>query len=164
MPLDARLATRKAPPRLVSTTAPNSSSLIRMISWSRVMPALDTTTSTGPSSASTAAKAASTDAGSVTSIRTPSRPSGGRPVRWVTATRSPCAAKARAMASPIPRLPPVTSTTRPAGGFGCLLGHGLCPFVERHGHAGDRGALREDRTHNRPLGDKAGPGKLGGSA
>ena len=36
------------------------------------------------------------------------------PDREVTATRSPLAAKARAMASPMPRLPPVTSTTRPA--------------------------------------------------
>ena len=43
----ARLATRQAPLRLVSTTRLNCSSLIRMISVSSVMPALATSTSTG---------------------------------------------------------------------------------------------------------------------
>ena len=61
---------------------------------------------------STAVNAASTDAVSVTSQRTPSRPSGGVAARWVTATRSPASANARAMARPMPRLPPVTSTVR----------------------------------------------------
>ena len=109
---EARLAHRNAPVRLVSTTPVNCSSDIRISSVSSVMPALATSTSTGPSSASTAVKAASTEAESVTSQRTPNSPSGASPLRWVTATRSPCLAKACAMARPIPRLPPVTSTVR----------------------------------------------------
>ena len=77
------------------------------------MPALATSTSTGPPSCSSASlNAASTDAASVTSQLTPARPSGGSPARWVMATRSPASAKARAIASPMPRLPPVTSTLR----------------------------------------------------
>ena len=48
IPLDARFATRHEPARLVSTTSAKSSSDIRMISWSRVTPALATSTSTGP--------------------------------------------------------------------------------------------------------------------
>ena len=81
IPLDARLATRQEPARLVSTTSAKSSSDIRMISWSRVTPALATSTSTGPWAASTSSNAASTDAGSVTSHRTPASPSGGSPDR-----------------------------------------------------------------------------------
>ena len=50
----ARLATRKAPVRLASRTEVKSSSLMRSTSLSRVMPALDTSTSTGPSASSTA--------------------------------------------------------------------------------------------------------------
>ncbi len=41
------------------------------------MPALETSTSTGPNSASTAANAASTDSVEVTSHCTPKKPSGG---------------------------------------------------------------------------------------
>src|SRR5579875_3897350 len=76
------------------------------------MPALATSTSTGPSSASTRSKAASTSAPEVTSHGTVRSPSTS-PLRDVTATRSPAASKARATARPIPRLPPVTNTTRP---------------------------------------------------
>src|SRR5208283_6227845 len=82
-------------------------------SVSRVTPALATSTSTGPWSASTAVKAASTDAASRTSQRTTASPSTGSPEREVTVTLSPSAANRRAMASPIPRFPPVTSTERP---------------------------------------------------
>src|SRR5262249_43283804 len=66
---------------------------------------------------STSVNAASTAAASVTSQRTPSSPSGAPLPRWVTATLSPSSANARATASPMPRLPPVTSTERltPAG-------------------------------------------------
>ena len=82
------------------------------------MPALDTSTCTGPCFSSTAVNAASTASASVTSHGTgnssPGSPSTG--LRWVTATWSPCAANAVAIASPIPRLPPVTSTLRPTGG------------------------------------------------
>ena len=56
----ARRATRNAPVRLVAITASQSSSLIRISSVSRVMPALATRTSTGPRAASTSANAAST--------------------------------------------------------------------------------------------------------
>ncbi len=48
MPLVARRTHRKAPARLVSTTDAKSSSLIRISSVSLVMPALATSTSTGP--------------------------------------------------------------------------------------------------------------------
>ena len=63
---DARLTTRKAPPRFVATTLSKSSSVMRSSSVSFVMPALATTISTGPSVASTWVNAASTDAASVT--------------------------------------------------------------------------------------------------
>src|SRR5207237_5513332 len=45
--------------------------------------------------------------------RTRASPSTGSPEREVTVTLSPSAANRRAMASPIPRFPPVTSTERP---------------------------------------------------
>src|SRR5690606_3425458 len=112
MPRAARLATRNAPVRFVSTTSVKSDSAIRNRSVSRVMPALATRTSTGPWVASTSSKAASTDAVSVTSHRTPDRPSGGSPLRYVTVTASPASANARAIARPIPRFPPVTKTDR----------------------------------------------------
>ena len=76
------------------------------------MPALATSTSTGPCSASTAVNAASTSAAEVTSQRTPNRSSGTALPRCVMATLSPLPAKARATASPMPRLPPVTRTDR----------------------------------------------------
>ena len=63
--------------------------------------------------ASISVKAASTAAGSVMSQRTSSVPSGAPPLRVVTATRSPLATKASAIARPMPRLPPVTRTERP---------------------------------------------------
>ncbi len=112
MPFEARFTTRNAPVRLVSITLVNSSSLMRMSSVSRVMPAFATTTSTGPSSASISVKAWSIDAASVTSARTVSEPSGPSPDRAVTATRWPWATNSRAIAYPMPRLPPVTRTVR----------------------------------------------------
>ena len=114
MPFVARCTTRKEPVRLVSTTEVKSSSDMRSSSWSWVMPALATSTSTGPWACSTSRKAASTEAASVTSARTARTPSGPSPEREVMATRSPFAANARAMARPMPRLPPVTRTLRPA--------------------------------------------------
>src|SRR4051812_18710561 len=86
---------------------------MRIKSPSRVMPALLISTSTGPWCSSTSAKARSMSSTFVTSHWTPNRPSGAPLLRWVTATESPCAAKERAIASPIPRLPPVTSTDLP---------------------------------------------------
>src|SRR4051812_21232887 len=114
MPCAARLATRYAPVRFASTTFAKDSSDMRSSSVSSVVPALETSTWTGPSSASTTLNAASTCSPEVTSHSTPNSPSGAPLPRWVTATRSPFAAKARAIASPIPRLPPVTSTVRPS--------------------------------------------------
>jgi hypothetical protein len=105
---------RNAPPRLVFTTDSYSSSVIRISNWSRVIPAFATSTSTGPWSFSTCAKAAFTDSVSVTSQVTPANPAGGSPVRYVTVTTSPSAAIAWAIARPIPRFPPVTSTLRAA--------------------------------------------------
>ena len=77
-----------------------------------MMPAFATTTSTGPSAASISVNAWSTDAASVTSARTVSEPSGPSPERAVTATRWPWATNSRAIAYPMPRLPPVTRTVR----------------------------------------------------
>src|SRR5258708_7892732 len=110
MPRPARLATRYAPARLVSSTSAKASSLISASSVSRVTPALATSTSTGPWSASTAAKAASTEGPSRTSHRTTASPSTGSPEREVTVTLSPSAANRRAMASPLP--PSRTERTR----------------------------------------------------
>ena len=76
MPLAARLASRKEPVRLVSITEDQSSSDIRSTSVSAVMPALATSTSTGPWAASMVANAASTAAPSVMSQRTSSAPVG----------------------------------------------------------------------------------------
>ena len=90
-----------------------SSSFIRISSPSRVIPALLTSTSTGPWCSSTSVNARSTASASVTSHCTPNSPSGAPLPRWVTATESPCSANERAIASPIPRLPPVTSTDLP---------------------------------------------------
>src|SRR5262245_27803465 len=113
MPRAARRATRNDPVRLVSMTADQSSSLIRSSNVSRVMPALATRTSTGPCFSETVSTASSTWSASVTSQRTPSIPSGASPERSVIATSSPAATKALAMASPMPRLPPVTITDLP---------------------------------------------------
>ena len=52
MPLAARLASRNEPVRLVSMTEDQSSSDIRSSSVSLVMPALATSTSTGPCASS----------------------------------------------------------------------------------------------------------------
>src|SRR3984957_5900876 len=115
------------------------------------MPAFETTTSTGPSSCSTTEKAASTDAPSVTSqgvVRNPST----APCRDVTATRSPAARKASAMARPIPRLPPVTSTTRPASSP-ISDAHGVVAAVDVHDLAGRGGEKVGEQRHAR-LGDR----------
>ena len=93
-------------------TESNSSSLIRMSRVSLVMPALATSTSTGPPRISSASvKAASTEAESVTSQRTP-QALGRLPGAVGDGDVVAAAAKARAIARPMPRLPPVTSTLR----------------------------------------------------
>ena len=93
-------------------TLVNESSLIRISKVSSVIPALETSTSTRPNCSSTSANARSTDSVSVTSHWTPGSPSGAPLPRWVITTWSPAAWNAVAMASPMPRLPPVTNTTR----------------------------------------------------
>ncbi len=93
-------------------TEDQSSSDIRSSRVSLVMPALATSTSTGPCASSTCANAASTASGSVMSHRTSSVPSGAPPLRVVTATLSPSSTNASAIARPMPRLPPVTRTER----------------------------------------------------
>ena len=112
MPCVARLTTRNEAVRFASTTAEKSASLIRRRRVSFVIPAFDTRISTGPNLSSTALKAASTSSVLVTSHLMPNRPSGGGEELYVTATWSPSAANRRAQASPMPREPPVTSTTR----------------------------------------------------
>ncbi len=94
-------------------TSAKSSSDIRSSSPSRVIPALATRISTGPCRSSTAAKAASTCWAEVTSHATADSPSGASPEREVTVTAWPASARAWAMASPMPRLPPVTRAERP---------------------------------------------------
>src|SRR5215831_8734267 len=101
--------------RIMSSTAAKSSSLISASSWSRVIPALATSTSTGPCAASAAANASSTAAASRTSHRATASPSpapSSSPEREVIMTLSPPAASRRAMARPMPRFPPVTRTDR----------------------------------------------------
>ena len=121
-PLVARCTTRKAPVRLVSMTSWKSASFMRTSRLSLVMPAFATSTSTGPNLASTSLKAASTEAESVTSAATVWAPSGpSPPEREVMTTLSPAATKASAMARPMPRLPPVTSTVRAVEGFSDMV-------------------------------------------
>ena len=96
-------------------TSAKSSSDIRSSSVSRVIPALATRTSTGPCRSSTAAKAASTCSASgdvALHRRTAPRAArrSGRSRRRVAGL-----GEGRAMASPIPRLPPVTRAERPTG-------------------------------------------------
>src|ERR1700749_2723234 len=73
---EARWATRNGPVRFASMTFSNLSSVIRMRKASLEMPALDTSTSTGPWCSSTSLKARSTASLSVTSHTTPNSPSG----------------------------------------------------------------------------------------
>ena len=87
------------------------------------MPALFTSTSTGPTASWTAATIAATAAGSVTSAaaataRPPAAvirsttPAARSSVRSLTATVAPCAASVAATSAPTFWPPPVTSTTR----------------------------------------------------
>ena len=75
----ARLATRNEPVRLASITSWKAWSLMRSISESKVMPALATSTSTGPHRSSMAAKADSTSSALRTSQRTARKRSGSAP-------------------------------------------------------------------------------------
>src|SRR3954469_2031018 len=113
------------------------------------MPALLTSTSTGPWCSSTSVNARSTAAASVTSHCTPNSPSGAPLPRWVTATESPASANDRAIASPIPRLPPVTSTDLPTVPHPALV----LPTVQGNLSGRRRSHLREPGTgHELPVG------------
>ena len=104
------------------------------------IPALFTSTSTGPSSAAVLAHAASTDVASVTSSATastdtppPARNSSATLAtcsrsRAATATLNPSRTSAAAIARPIPRLPPVTIATRIAS---LTLSRGRAPGPSR---------------------------------
>src|SRR3954454_18255187 len=132
------------------------------------MPALLTSTSTGPWCSSTSVNARSTAAASVTSHSTPNKPSGAPLPRWVTATASPWAAKERAIASPIPRFPPVTSTDlltnpplRPATpSLGNLVG-GVRSHLPAVGRPSDR---RERAGPSGARGTRDGPATPGSAA
>src|SRR5215469_2541635 len=94
-------------------TSLKASSGMSTSSWSLVMPALATTTSTGPCVASATANASSTAVESRTSHLATVRPGTSSPERDVIVTLSPAADSRLAMARPRPRLPPVTRTERP---------------------------------------------------
>ena len=147
-----RLASRQVAVRLVATTASKSSSDMRTRRPSRVMPALATSTSTGPSWSSTWLTAASTWSGSVTSHFTVSRPGSSTGVDdEVTATRCPAAAKARAQPRPMPLLPPVIedrACAAPRDARSCRpFDHGGGP-----GHAGAEADEEHDVARVQPAG------------
>lgn len=75
------------------------------------MPALANTTSTRPNASTTASKARSTAAPSLTSQAKASAPSGATPRRDSPATCHPSASARDATASPIPEDAPVTTIT-----------------------------------------------------
>ena len=120
-------ATRKYPVRLVSTTARNPSTgtsqkprgcvMNRGLTVRMPIPALFTSMSIPPSRAHAWSTAAATDDSSRTSSSMPTAPGSvaatapaRSPDRPVSATVAPAAARADAMASPSPLVPPVTST------------------------------------------------------
>mmetsp|Transcript_37653 Transcript_37653/g.92539 ORF Transcript_37653/g.92539 Transcript_37653/m.92539 type:complete len:209 (-) Transcript_37653:382-1008(-) len=115
--LVAARARRNTAFRLVSMTASQSSSFIRMDSMSRVMPALLTSTCRPPSWATMASTAACTAAPSVT-LSTMPRPPWAPSASVMPAapasefavpmTRQPASARRSAIARPMPRLAPVT--------------------------------------------------------
>ena len=122
IPREAARMVLKAPRRLVSITASQSSSLMRIRRLSRVTPALFTRTSRLPISSSTRFTTAFTASESATSTPYPACPSPGSPSaalrarassRAATATRAPAEASSLATARPIPREPPVTRATCP---------------------------------------------------
>src|SRR4051812_519643 len=127
------------------------------------MPALLTSTSTGPWCSSTSVNARSTASASVTSHCTPKRPSGAPLPRWVTATASPCSAKDRAMASPIPRLPPVTSTDLPTSHSPAPTAVSPPNLVRgRRSHPFPGSCPRTERQQGRPGGAQSGAAQEGG--
>ncbi len=105
--------------RLVAMTASQSSRFIRISSWSRVIPALQTTMSSRPCvltiSPGTFASAASSVTSSVNASARPPAATISSAVAFALSARAaqitsaPCAASRVAMAFPMPREAPVTS-------------------------------------------------------
>src|SRR5690348_3682507 len=122
MPLITAFVVWNAPLRLASSTASQSASVSRSRRLSRVSPALFTRMSMGPSADSAAAMAASTWTPSATLQANPAARSPSSAAmaadracsRPTTATLAPAPWRARAMASPMPRVLPVTKATLPA--------------------------------------------------
>src|SRR5690606_1502961 len=107
--------------RLVSSTAAQSSSFMRMARVSRVMPAL-LTRICGPPSAASSATSASHAGASLTSSTTPRPPDAANISEMdsapacevaVPTTCAPRPASSRAMALPMPRVAPVTNAVLP---------------------------------------------------
>ena len=148
MPRSTALLVRKTPDRLVSRIACQSSSFIRISSWSRVMPALFTRMPIGPTLPATSSSTASTEAGSATSSTRPTPPCAARRAPMAAApaslvavptTRAPRAASSSAMAAPMPRLAPVTSAISPLRGRVCMEDL-LVGAATAAGNAGSRAA------------------------
>ena len=122
---------RNAPRRFASSTWSQSSSFIRTRSWSRVMPALLTSRSIRPNRSSrrlheplarprarlTSATTASADRAQRLELLDRSLEPAPRRAQRLPRRRRPRPAT-RAIARPIPRVPPVTTATRPASGLG----------------------------------------------
>ena len=157
----ARRATRNAPVRLVAITASQSSSLIRITSLSRVMPALAMTTSTGPRAASTSANAASTWPGSVTSHSTPSTPFGHL---------AAAVGRRHAVAGPVqaggdPAADPLAAAGdqdhpghRGIGDSFCRIGR--C-WMRSHGHATEASGSAGEQAYADTVSDSQGPSAPG---
>ena len=119
MILEIALVQLKALFRLTLMTASQSSSFMRIIKPSRVIPALFTSTSICPYRSITVSTQSDTDALSATStcVKEASGPNSfavASPASVLTsqiATLAPCLAKFSAVTFPIPAAPPVTMTT-----------------------------------------------------
>ncbi|MCY1552124.1 hypothetical protein D9M68_885010 [compost metagenome] len=120
---------RNTDARLVSMTADQSSSFMRIASVSRVMPALLTRMCGPPPSLPNASISASQAAASVTSSTTPRPPDGASASVMAAApdsdvavptTVAPRAASSWAMARPMPRVAPVTSAILPCSSIEVL--------------------------------------------
>jgi hypothetical protein len=118
----AALVIRKAPLRCTFMTRSQSSSVILNSRLSRVIPALLTRMWMPPSSATTRAIAASTDAALLTSqpmpiAVPPSRPAASLAAassRSMIATAAPSSENRLAVPNPMPRAAPVMTATRPS--------------------------------------------------
>src|SRR3954452_11961303 len=164
------------PRRFTPSTRSHSVSSVFTKNAKRSVPALLTSTSTGPTAPPTVATARPTEAVSVTSssVARPSISAATSPAastsRSPTATRAPSAARRRAVAAPMPPAPPVTSAVRPsrrmtANHILAALGRpGLHHRRLRRARVRPRRALgtRRDPRHHRVPRRRAGRG--GGTA